>query len=118
MKAVAVVLVLLMLAAVQLAMAARLEQEGGITCSRVDASLAPCITFLTQGGEPGAACCSGVNTLKGIPGSTNEERLVCNCVRAAVNRYSNLKDDAAQVLPRKCSVSLNYPISRTYNCDP
>ncbi|KAF3657884.1 hypothetical protein CQW23_01151 [Capsicum baccatum] len=117
MKAVAVVLVLVVLAAVQLAMAGRLEQQTGITCGQVDANLAPCVSFLTQGGEPSAACCSGVKTLSGLAQSTDERRTACNCLKAAANRYANLKDDAAQALPGKCGVALNVPISRTINCD-
>ncbi|KAM3266138.1 hypothetical protein CQW23_01150 [Capsicum baccatum] len=117
MKAVAVVLALVVLAAVQLAMAARLDEQWGITCGQVDANVAPCVSYLTQGGEPGAACCSGVKTLSGLAKSTDERRTACNCLKAAANRYPNLKDDAAQALPSKCGVALNVPISRTINCD-
>ncbi|KAM3266145.1 non-specific lipid-transfer protein 1 [Capsicum annuum] len=112
MKAVAV-LVVVVLAVVQLAMVAR----GAVTCGQVDANLAPCVPFLTQGGEPGAACCSGVKTLNSLAKSTDERRTTCNCAKAAANRYPNLKDDAAQSLPSKCGVTLNVPISRTINCD-
>ncbi|CAN4111845.1 unnamed protein product [Withania somnifera] len=112
MKAVAV-LVIVVLAVVQLGMVA----QGAVTCSQVDSSLAPCVPFLTQGGEPGAACCSGVKTLSGMAQSTDERRTACNCVKAAANRFSNLKDDAAQSLPGRCGVSLNVPISRNINCD-
>ncbi|XP_060218971.1 non-specific lipid-transfer protein 1-like [Lycium barbarum] len=113
MKVVAVI-VLVALAMVQLTMARR---SGGVTCGQVDATLAPCVPFLTQGGEPGAACCSGVKTLKGMAQSIDERRTACNCVKAAANRYTNLKDDAAQALPGKCGVALDIPISRTTNCD-
>ncbi|MCE3215713.1 hypothetical protein HAX54_003260 [Datura stramonium] len=87
MKVIAVVLFVAVLAAVQLAMAGRLEQQGGITCG--------------QGGDPKAACCSGVKSLSGMAQSTDERRTACNCLKAAANRYSNLKDDAAQALPGK-----------------
>ncbi|CAN4125939.1 unnamed protein product [Withania somnifera] len=80
--------------------------QGAITCSQVDSNLVACVPFLTQGGEPGAACCNGVETTT-----------ACNCVKAAANRFSNLKDAAAQSLPGKCGVSLNIPISRNVNCD-
>ncbi|CAN4125942.1 unnamed protein product [Withania somnifera] len=117
MKAVAVVLVLVIQAMVQLAIAGPPRQQWGITCGQVDTNLAPCVPFLTQGGEPGAACCSGVKTLSGLAQSTDVRRTACNCLKAAANRYANLKDDAAQALPGKCGVSLNIPISRTVNCD-
>ncbi|KAK4379471.1 hypothetical protein RND71_001333 [Anisodus tanguticus] len=116
MKVVAV-LVLVALAMVQLAMAAQSGGQEAFTCGQVDAALAPCVPFLTQGGEPGASCCSGVKTLKGMAQTTDERRTACNCVKAAANRYANLKDDAAQALPGKCGVALDIPISRTTNCD-
>ncbi|KAG5627014.1 hypothetical protein H5410_012232 [Solanum commersonii] len=117
MKAVAIVLVLVVLAVVQLAIAGRLEQQGGVTCGQVDANMTPCISYLTQGGEPSAACCSGVKTVNGMAESADERKTACNCLKAAANPYANLKDDAAQALPSKCCVSLNIPISRTINCD-
>ncbi|KAJ8565569.1 hypothetical protein K7X08_008145 [Anisodus acutangulus] len=93
------------------------EPEQALTCGQVDASLAPCIPYLTQGGEPGAACCSGVKILKGLTQSTADKKVACNCVKASANRYANLKDDAAQALPTKCGVTMDTPISRNVNCD-
>ncbi|XP_060169171.1 non-specific lipid-transfer protein 1-like [Lycium barbarum] len=93
------------------------EPAQALTCGQVDASLAPCIPYLNQGGEPGAACCSGVKSLKGLAQSTADKKAACNCVKAAANRYANLKDDAAQALPTKCGVTMDTPISRNVNCD-
>ncbi|MCD9639041.1 hypothetical protein HAX54_023320 [Datura stramonium] len=118
MKVVAVVLVVVAMAAVQLAMAGRLEQLGGITCGLVDANLAPCIPYLTQGGDPAAACCSGVKTLSGMAQSTDERRTACNCLKAAANQYANLKDDAAQALPSKCGNQLKISCMRGASGDP
>uniref|UniRef100_A0A1S4CW12 Non-specific lipid-transfer protein B-like n=1 Tax=Nicotiana tabacum TaxID=4097 RepID=A0A1S4CW12_TOBAC len=64
------------------------EPGQALTCGQVDASLAP-----------------------------SDKRAACNCVKAAANRYANLKDDAAQALPTKCGVTMDTPISRTVNCD-
>ncbi|KAJ8534749.1 hypothetical protein K7X08_016477 [Anisodus acutangulus] len=112
MKSVAVAIVVV-LAMVQLIA----EPAQAITCGQVDAALASCVPYLTQGGEPGAACCSGVKSLKGMAATTDERRTACNCVKAAANRYSNLKDDAAQALSSKCGVTMDVPVSRTINCD-
>ncbi|XP_059311174.1 non-specific lipid-transfer protein 1-like isoform X2 [Lycium ferocissimum] len=87
------------------------EPAQALTCGQVNASLAPCIPYLTQ------ACCSGVKSLKGLAQSTADKKVACNCVKAAANRYANLKDDAAQALPTKCGVTLDTPISRNVNCD-
>ncbi|XP_016492510.1 non-specific lipid-transfer protein 1-like [Nicotiana tabacum] len=93
------------------------EPAQAITCGQVDAALAPCVPYLTQGGEPGAACCSGVKNLKGMAATTDDRRTACNCVKAAANRYTNLKDDAAQALASKCGVAMDVPVSKTINCD-
>ncbi|KAL2477874.1 Non-specific lipid-transfer protein 11 [Forsythia ovata] len=88
-----------------------------ITCGQVDEFLAPCIPYLTGGGEPSGACCSGVKAVQGMAQTTADKRACCSCVKAAANRYSNLKDDAAQTLPKKCGVSMDIPISRRVNCE-
>ncbi|KAA8515854.1 hypothetical protein F0562_019033 [Nyssa sinensis] len=88
-----------------------------ISCGQVDASLAPCVPYLTGGGNPAPACCDGVKNIKGMAATTADRRAACNCVKDAANRYSNLKDDAAQALPAKCGVQMNIPISKSTNCD-
>ncbi|KAA8515855.1 hypothetical protein F0562_019034 [Nyssa sinensis] len=88
-----------------------------ITCGQVDASLAPCVPYLTGGGNPAPACCDGVKNMKGMAATTADRRAACNCVKETANHYANLKDDAAQALPAKCGVQMNIPISRSTNCD-
>ncbi|GFY92718.1 hypothetical protein Acr_08g0011140 [Actinidia rufa] len=110
MKGVIIVVVVL---AIQL----MVEPGSAISCGQVDAALAPCMPYLTGGGNPAPKCCDGVKNIKGMASSTADKRAACNCVKAAANRYPSLKDDAAQALPNKCGVEMNIPISRTTNCD-
>ncbi|KAK4411192.1 Non-specific lipid-transfer protein 1 [Sesamum angolense] len=71
-----------------------------VTCGQVDAALVPCISYLTGHGDiPSAACCSGVKAVKGMAQTTADKRACCNCVKAAANKYADLKDAAARVLP-------------------
>ncbi|GFP91115.1 non-specific lipid-transfer protein a [Phtheirospermum japonicum] len=73
---------------------------------------------LPRGGAgPSPACCSGVKAVKGLAQTTADKRTCCGCVKAAANRYTDLKDEAAQSLPAKCGVQLDIPISRTVDCD-
>lgn len=103
---------------VVLAIVLMVEQgQAAINCGQVDASLAPCVPYLTQGGSPSAPCCSGVQGIKGMTTTPEDKRAACNCVKTAANRYPSLKDDAAQALPDKCGVKLDIPISRSTNCD-
>lgn len=89
-----------------------------VTCGQVDASLVPCISYLTgHDDSPSPACCAGVKAVKGMVQTTADKRAACSCVKAAAERYADLKDAAAQYLPTKCGVQLDIPISRTVDCD-
>ncbi|GFP84929.1 non-specific lipid-transfer protein 1 [Phtheirospermum japonicum] len=37
-----------------------------VTCGQVDASMAPCISYLTGHEGPSPPCCSGVKAVKGM----------------------------------------------------
>ncbi len=111
----------MVLAMVQLLFMARQgEAMTSLTCEQVDACLAPCIPFLTQGsswGEPWSKCCEGVKNIKASTPTAQDKRDACECVKDAANHFSNLKDDMAAALPTKCKVQMDIPISRTTNCD-
>lgn len=93
------------------------QGQAAIDCKTVDAALVPCVPYLTGGGTPTTQCCSGVSSIKTMAGTPQDKKDACNCVKAAANRYPNLKDDVAQALPVKCNVQLDIPVSRTTNCD-
>ncbi|XP_059658912.1 non-specific lipid-transfer protein 1-like [Cornus florida] len=93
------------------------EPGQAISCGQVDASLAPCVPYLTSGGNPTPECCNGVKSIKGMAATPTDKQTACKCVKDAANRYANLKDDAAQALPAKCNVQMDIPISRTTNCN-
>ncbi|CAK9188239.1 unnamed protein product [Ilex paraguariensis] len=87
-----------------------------ITCEQVDSALAPCVSYLTQGGEPSTLCCNGVRSIKEMAQKPEDKRDECNCMKEAANKYSNLRDEAAQALPDKCGVKIDFPVSRHINC--
>ncbi|GFQ07482.1 non-specific lipid-transfer protein a [Phtheirospermum japonicum] len=89
-----------------------------VTCPQVDAALAPCISYLTGHEGPSPPCCAGVKAVKGMAQTTADKRTCCSCVKAAANRYADLKDDIAQSLPSKCGVQLDIPVSRTDQLRP
>ncbi|KAK9273469.1 hypothetical protein L1049_018279 [Liquidambar formosana] len=66
-------------------------QATNITCGQVDSCLAPCIPYLTGGGEPVPACCDGVKNLKAMTPTTEDRRAACTCVKEAADRYQNIK---------------------------
>lgn len=90
--------------------------EATMTCEQVGACLAPCIPYLTQGGEPSSKCCEGVKNIKASTPTTKDKRDACECVKYAANHFPNLKDECATALPTKCDVQMDIPISRTTNC--
>ncbi|WJZ99006.1 hypothetical protein VitviT2T_017487 [Vitis vinifera] len=88
-----------------------------VTCGQVETSLAPCMPYLTGGGNPAAPCCNGVQNLKLLTPTTTDRRDACRCVKAAASKFQNIKEDAASALPTKCGVQIGIPISMTTNCD-
>ncbi|KAK4346593.1 hypothetical protein RND71_032932 [Anisodus tanguticus] len=87
-----------------------------INCGQVDATLVPCVPYLTQGGDPSGPCCDGVKSLVQMTPTQQDRQDACECMKAAAARYSNLKPDAASNLPSRCGVTTNIPISPTINC--
>ncbi|CAA0820355.1 Non-specific lipid-transfer protein 11 [Striga hermonthica] len=88
-----------------------------VTCGQVDSALAPCIGYLLGTvGSPSQQCCAGVRAVKAMAKTTADKRTSCNCVKAAANRYPNLKDSAAQSLPTRCGVRLDIVVSRNVDC--
>ncbi|XP_057497377.1 non-specific lipid-transfer protein 1-like [Actinidia eriantha] len=108
-----VIIVVVVLAMVQL----MVEPGRAISCDQVDASLAPCVPYLTGGGSPALKCCDGVKDIKGMASSTTDKQAACNCVKAAANRYPSLKDNVVKALPTKCGVQMDIPISQNTNSD-
>nr|ACM78619.1 non-specific lipid-transfer protein type 1 [Tamarix hispida] len=88
--------------------------EAAVTCSSVTKQLTPCLSYLTSGGAPTAACCGGVKSLNGMASmSTPDRQATCNCLKAA-SKGINLQN--AVSLPAKCGVKIGYSISPNTDC--
>ncbi|CAI9758652.1 unnamed protein product [Fraxinus pennsylvanica] len=87
-----------------------------VSCGQVESQISPCLTYLSQGGTPTAACCSGVKSLSQSLQNTQDRQTACGCLKTAASRYPNLKQDAASQLPTKCGVTIGVPISPTVDC--
>ncbi|KAL4338318.1 hypothetical protein AHAS_Ahas12G0198200 [Arachis hypogaea] len=87
-----------------------------ISCGQVNSALAPCIPFLTKGGAPPPACCSGVRGLLGALRTTADRQAACNCLKAAAGSLRGLNQGNAAALPGRCGVSIPYKISTSTNC--
>jgi len=87
----------------------------GISCSEVTTYMAPCLSYLRNGGEVPDSCCGGVRSILGAAGTTSEKQTVCNCLKEAANNFG-INDDYAQALPTFCGVTVSYKISRSTNC--
>lgn len=91
--------------------------EAAISCAEVDQSLAPCVPYLTSGtGAPPSPCCLGVQKIKQMAVSVADKQAACQCVKDAAGRLPAINEDAAAALPQKCNVQIDYPISKTFNC--
>ncbi|KAE8695001.1 Non-specific lipid-transfer protein [Hibiscus syriacus] len=82
----------------------------------ISSSLAPCISYLTNGGEVPPACCSGVKYLNAAAQTTPDRQAACNCLKSAASSMNNVIYSFASELPRKCGVSIPYQISPSTDC--
>ncbi|KAL6658833.1 hypothetical protein ACP70R_002873 [Stipagrostis hirtigluma subsp. patula] len=100
-----------------LASSAARPAHGAVTCADVDASLRPCVGYVTgKEAAPPAECCAGVTRLRGMPSGTAERRQACECVKQAAARYQGLQSDAIRDLPGKCGSPLPFPLSLNFDC--
>ncbi|XWS45820.1 hypothetical protein CRYUN_Cryun14cG0012300 [Craigia yunnanensis] len=90
--------------------------QAAVSCQEVNDSLAACVPYLTSGGNPTPACCSGVGKLQKMAPTTADKQAACNCVKDAASRLPTIKEDAASSLPAKCNVQVDFPISKNTNC--
>ncbi|XP_015695897.2 non-specific lipid-transfer protein A-like [Oryza brachyantha] len=98
-------------------LAAAAVVDGAVTCGDVDASLLPCVAYLTgKEAAPSAACCAGVKRLRTLPVGTAERRFACDCVKKAAARFKGLNGDAIRDLPANCGSPLPFPLTLDFDC--
>ncbi|XP_051140544.1 non-specific lipid-transfer protein 1-like [Andrographis paniculata] len=86
-----------------------------VSCGDVQAQLAPCLSYITAGGNPTATCCNGVKTLSGGLRSPQDRQEACRCMKAAAATF-NVQPDVASSLASKCGVSVGVSISPNIDC--
>ncbi|KAL7140958.1 hypothetical protein ABFS83_08G022200 [Erythranthe nasuta] len=110
MKGVAVVFVVV-LAVVSLAA----TPGEAVSCGELQSALAPCLSYLTGGGEPSESCCGGLRSASGSIQSTPDRQTACYCMKSAASTY-NVPTDTAASLPGKCGVSVGMTVSPNVDC--
>ncbi|KAG9439408.1 hypothetical protein H6P81_019573 [Aristolochia fimbriata] len=90
---------------------------GAVSCGQVTAALTQCVPYLTGAVKtPQAACCAGIQTVKGQLGTTADRRQACDCIKTAAAGIKNLNDQAITALPGACNSPLPFAITRNMNC--
>ena len=87
-----------------------------ITCGQVVSALAPCMSYLQNGGAVPAQCCNGVRGLNSAAKNTADRQAACNCIKQAAGNVPNFNANNAAGLPGKCGVNIPYKISTSTNC--
>lgn len=105
-------------AIVGLVMVASMVEPGrAIPCTQVNSFLAPCISYLTNGGSPTQECCTGVSNLQKNTPTVTDRQGACQCIKDAASRLPKIDEAAASNLPLVCKVQINVPISKNTNCN-
>ncbi|KAL6520845.1 hypothetical protein OROGR_017414 [Orobanche gracilis] len=88
----------------------------GLTCSTVVKNLLPCRTYLRNGGNVPASCCSGARSLHSAANTSYDRQLACRCMKVAARAY-RVKPQYAAAVPSKCSVNIGYAVDFNTNCN-
>ncbi|GFY82443.1 hypothetical protein Acr_02g0006830 [Actinidia rufa] len=73
--------------------------EATITCGTVQSKLAPCLTYLKNGGMLPAKCCSGVKELNSLASTTPDRQQACQCIKNTAQKIPGLHPGLASGLP-------------------
>ena len=88
-----------------------------LTCSDVSNKISACLSYLKQGGEVPADCCTGVKGLNDATKTTPDRQTACNCLKTSFKSNKDLKSEFAASLPSKCGVNIPYKISLETDCN-
>ncbi|KAL8196113.1 hypothetical protein R6Q57_025113 [Mikania cordata] len=105
--------VMMVLCAVVTCMVVVAPYVEAITCGQVNSYLVPCLPYLTKGGTPTSACCSGVKSLKDAAKTTVDRQTICTCLKKS---SSGINAGYAKNLPGLCHVTIPYTISPSTDC--
>ncbi|CAI8600674.1 unnamed protein product [Vicia faba] len=89
-----------------------------LTCSEVEAKLAPCVPYVT--GIVGAVpqpCCDGITALNNEAATKDDRQAACRCIKKAAKTLPGLNMDALVGLPSKCGVDLPYNLGPSIDCN-
>jgi hypothetical protein len=104
-------------AAVALVLLAAAAVRADVNCADVDASLRPCVGYVTgKEAAPAAECCAGVKRIRAMPSGPAERRQACECVKQAAANYQPLNADAIRDLPAQCGAPLPFPLTLNFDC--
>lgn len=90
-----------------------------LSCSQIQGSLIPCLSYLRTGGQPSPSCCTAVTNLNKAASTTADRQNACRCLKSAAgaSTQGGLDPKYAAGLPALCKVNIPYKISISTNCD-
>ncbi|XP_057972300.1 non-specific lipid-transfer protein 1-like [Malania oleifera] len=90
--------------------------EAAMSCGDVTQRLAPCLTYLQNGGAVQPTCCGGIKTLLSAAKATVDRQTACKCMKSTAMNIPSIKLNFAAQLPGKCGVNIPYAISPSTDC--
>ncbi|BFG36580.1 hypothetical protein CerSpe_228540 [Prunus speciosa] len=87
-----------------------------ITCGQVSSNIAPCISYVKNGGAVPPACCNGIRNVNNLAKTTADRQATCNCLKQLAGSLPGVNPNNAAGLPGKCGVNVPYKISTSTNC--
>ncbi|GKU96655.1 hypothetical protein SLEP1_g9866 [Rubroshorea leprosula] len=87
-------------------------------CSQIVKDVGPCLSFLTDGGEPTKECCAGITEIANYAKSKKDRVAICNCLKKALAQIGSYDASRIPQLPVKCGISSGTipPIDQNTDC--
>nr|AAY84146.1 lipid transfer protein [Catharanthus roseus] len=87
-----------------------------LTCDDVNNNLISCLSYVAGGGKVPTSCCSGVKNLLSLAKTRNDRQTACSCLKSLAVEANNDQLKRAQTVPKSCSLTIPFPISRDVDC--
>ncbi|ESW13456.1 hypothetical protein PHAVU_008G197800 [Phaseolus vulgaris] len=89
-----------------------------LTCEQTKSLVTPCLDYLTKKtSTPSTPCCQGLNKFIASTPTKKEKCAACKCLKKEASHIPNLDVDRANKLPKVCNISVDYPISKDFDCE-
>ena len=94
------------------------EPGEALSCRDLCASNSQCSSYAKGAvSQPSAGCCSAVKGVYAMAKTTEDRKVLCNCLKSSSSAVPGLKLSNVAAIPQKCGVSVSFSPDPNFNCN-